>query len=367
MIPLRRRKIKPGFDLSAKPAATLPPVAFDPRQCLWTEGGTFVDAYSKQNEDSMGSGTLFKTDRPGAGSYVQMGLLGLLAILAISMGAKADDLPFAIHMFIFAAAAILAVIFKARTSASPPQDTRAISTASCAGGAIATVFWGVVGFLVGVVVALQLAYPGLNPDLEWFNFGRLRPAAHLGGDLRLRRQRADLPPRFYVVQRTCRARLALGNLAWFVFWGYQLFIVLAATGYLLGVTEGREYAEPEWYVDLWLTVVWVAYLPGLLRHAPEAQGTPHLRGQLVLPRLHRDHRDAAHRQQPGDPGVVLRLEELLDVLGRAGRADAVVVRPQRGGLLPHRGLPRHDVLLRAEAGRTARSIPTGCRSSTSGR
>ena len=44
-----------------------------------------------------------------------------------------------------------------------------------------------------------------------------------------------------------------------MFWGYQLFIVLAATGYLLGVTEGTEYAEPEWYVDLWLTVVWVAY------------------------------------------------------------------------------------------------------------
>ena len=57
-----------------------------------------------------------------------------------------------------------------------------------------------------------------------------------------------------------RARLFGGNLAWFVFWGYQLFIVLAATGYLLGITESREYAEPEWYVDIWLTVVWVAYL-----------------------------------------------------------------------------------------------------------
>jgi cytochrome c oxidase cbb3-type subunit 1 len=65
---------------------------------------------------------------------------------------------------------------------------------------------------------------------------------------------------FYVVQRTCRARLAFPGLARFVFWGYQLFIVLAATGYLLGVTQGKEYAEPEWYVDLWLTVVWVAYL-----------------------------------------------------------------------------------------------------------
>jgi cytochrome c oxidase cbb3-type subunit 1 len=65
---------------------------------------------------------------------------------------------------------------------------------------------------------------------------------------------------FYVVQRTSRARLWGGDLAWFVFWGYQLFIVMAATGYLLGITQGREYAEPEWYVDLWLTIVWVAYL-----------------------------------------------------------------------------------------------------------
>ncbi|MFN5821566.1 MAG: cytochrome-c oxidase, cbb3-type subunit I, partial [Novosphingobium sp.] len=65
---------------------------------------------------------------------------------------------------------------------------------------------------------------------------------------------------FYVVQRTCRARLAFPGLARFVFWGYQLFIVLAATGYLLGISQGKEYAEPEWYVDLWLTIVWVAYL-----------------------------------------------------------------------------------------------------------
>ena len=65
---------------------------------------------------------------------------------------------------------------------------------------------------------------------------------------------------FYVVQRTCRARLALPGLARFVFWGYQLFIVLAATGYLMGITQSKEYAEPEWYVDWWLTIVWVAYL-----------------------------------------------------------------------------------------------------------
>jgi len=51
-----------------------------------------------------------------------------------------------------------------------------------------------------------------------------------------------------------------GNLAWFVFWGYQLFIILAALSYVLGASQSREYAEPEWYIDIWLTVVWVAYL-----------------------------------------------------------------------------------------------------------
>ena len=65
---------------------------------------------------------------------------------------------------------------------------------------------------------------------------------------------------FYVVQRTCRARLA-GDLApWFVVLGYNFFIVIAGTGYLLGITQSKEYAEPEWYADLWLTIVWVVYL-----------------------------------------------------------------------------------------------------------
>ena len=126
-------------------------------------------------------------------------------------------------------------------------------------GAIATMFWGVVGLLVGVVIALQLAYPDLNIE-PWFNFGRLRPLHTSGVDLRLRRQRADLRRPSMSCSARRRARLFGGNLAWFVFWGYQLFIVMAATGYLLGITESREYAEPEWYVDLWLTVVWVAYL-----------------------------------------------------------------------------------------------------------
>jgi cytochrome c oxidase cbb3-type subunit 1 len=125
---------------------------------------------------------------------------------------------------------------------------------------IATVFWGVVGFLMGTIIAFQLAYPVLNLDLEWTSFGRLRPV-HTSAVIFAFGGNALLGTSFYVVQRTCRARLFGGEqLGWFVFWGYQLFIVLAATGYVTGVTQSREYAEPEWFVDLWLTIVWVAYL-----------------------------------------------------------------------------------------------------------
>lgn len=125
-------------------------------------------------------------------------------------------------------------------------------------GVIATLVWGLVGFLVGVIAAAQLAWPILNFE-PWLNFGRVRPL-HTSAVVFAFGGNALIATSFYIVQRTCRARLWGGNLAWFVFWGYQLFIVMAATGYLLGITQSREYAEPEWYVDLWLTIVWVSYL-----------------------------------------------------------------------------------------------------------
>ena len=125
---------------------------------------------------------------------------------------------------------------------------------------IATTFWGVVAFLVGVVIALQLAFPLLNLGLEWTSFGRLRPV-HTSAAIFAFGGNALLASSLYVVQRTCRATLYGGpDLARFLFWGYQAFIVLAASGYVLGITQSKEYAEPEWYVDLWLTVVWVVYL-----------------------------------------------------------------------------------------------------------
>jgi cytochrome c oxidase cbb3-type subunit 1 len=125
---------------------------------------------------------------------------------------------------------------------------------------IATIFWGVVGFLAGFVIALQMVFPALNLDLEWTTFGRLRPV-HTSAVIFAFGGNALLGTSFHVVQRTSRARLFGGApLAWFIFWGYQLFLVLAASGYVLGISQSKEYAEPEWYVDLWITIIWVAYL-----------------------------------------------------------------------------------------------------------
>mgnify|MGYP000473411127 CR=1 FL=1 len=126
-------------------------------------------------------------------------------------------------------------------------------------GPVAAVVWGVLGFLFGDYIAWQLAFPALNLDLEWTTFGRIRPL-HTSAVIFAFGGNALIATSFWVVQRTCKAKLAGGITPWFVFWGYQLFIVLAATGYLLGITQGKEYAEPEWYVDWWLTIVWLAYL-----------------------------------------------------------------------------------------------------------
>ncbi|MFO1060340.1 MAG: cytochrome-c oxidase, cbb3-type subunit I [Dongiaceae bacterium] len=149
----------------------------------------------------------------------------------------------------------------AEAFAARPHDTApAYEEAVIRKFVIAAVFWSVVAFLVGVVIALQLAFPQLNLDLPWTTFGRLRPV-HTSAAIFAFGGNVLFATSLFIVQRTCRAPLFGGAvLAEFIFWGYQLFIVLAASGYVLGVTEGKEYAEPEWYTDLWLTIVWVVYL-----------------------------------------------------------------------------------------------------------
>ncbi|EEX86820.1 MULTISPECIES: cytochrome-c oxidase, cbb3-type subunit I [Brucella] len=189
-------------------------------------------------------------------------LSGLGALFAVLLAGFSHDELFRTHMWIlFATLAIFTILLmrNADYGLTPKKvDQSTYMDGPIRYGVIATVFWGVVGFLVGVLIAAQLAFPDLNLQ-PYFNFGRLRPV-HTSAVIFAFGGNALICSSFYVVQRTCRARLFGGDLAWFVFWGYQLFIVMAVTGYLLGITQSREYAEPEWYVDIWLTIVWVAYL-----------------------------------------------------------------------------------------------------------
>ncbi|HWC62362.1 MAG TPA: cytochrome-c oxidase, cbb3-type subunit I [Rhizomicrobium sp.] len=143
----------------------------------------------------------------------------------------------------------------------PPDETRFYADDVVKAGVIASTFWGIAGMAVGLIIALQLCFPHLLyfSDLPWTNFGRLRPL-HTSAVIFAFGGNVLIATSFYVVQRTSRARLFGGSLSWLVFWGYNVFIVIAGTGYLEGITQSREYAEPEWYADLWLTIVWVCYL-----------------------------------------------------------------------------------------------------------
>jgi len=203
---------------------------------------------------SDGKGWAMESSTIRAGSWL------FLAFAAAGCAIAAADRGFAVHMILFAVAGLIAAFAAMRGNDGPATaDAGRYYDEVVRWGVIATAFWGVVGFLVGLVIALQLAYPLLNLPTEFTTFGRLRPL-HTSAVIFAFGGNALLCTSFYIVQRTCRARLFAPGLARFVFWGYQLFIVLAATGYVMGVTEGREYAEPEWYVDIWLTIVWVSYL-----------------------------------------------------------------------------------------------------------
>ena len=123
---------------------------------------------------------------------------------------------------------------------------------------IMTIIWGIVGMLVGVVIAAQLAWPALNFDIPWLTFGRLRPL-HTNAVVFAFGGSALFATSYYIVQRTCATRLFSDGLAAFTFWGWQLVIVLAAISLPLGITQSKEYAELEWPIDILIAVVWVSY------------------------------------------------------------------------------------------------------------
>lgn len=189
-------------------------------------------------------------------------ILGLLALGGLLMGAIGRNDLLGVHGFIvlaFSIALIFAVIghyydpepSAERLSQYYDDPTRA--------GIVLAMIWAVVGMFFGVWVSALLAWPELTfVDSAWASFGRIRPV-HTSGVIFGFGGNALIATSFHVLQRTSRARLPDQFSPWFVLAGYNLFCVLAASGYLMGITQSKEYAEPEWYADILLVVVWVVY------------------------------------------------------------------------------------------------------------
>ncbi|TSA12594.1 MAG: cytochrome-c oxidase, cbb3-type subunit I [Betaproteobacteria bacterium] len=138
------------------------------------------------------------------------------------------------------------------------EDTKTYNYTVVRQFALMTVVWGIVGMLVGVLIAAQLRWPELNFDIPWLSYGRLRPL-HTNAVIFAFGGSALFATSYYVVQRTCHVRLFAGGLAAFTFWGWQAVIVLAAITLPLGITSGKEYGELEWPIDILITLVWVSY------------------------------------------------------------------------------------------------------------
>lgn len=123
---------------------------------------------------------------------------------------------------------------------------------------LASAIWGVIGMSIGVYIAAQLQWPSLNFGIPWLTFSRLRPD-HTFGVIFAFGGSALMGTCYYVVQRTGHARLAFTQLATFTFWGWQLICLLSMVTMPLGLTQSKEYAEPEWWIDIIIAVVWVSF------------------------------------------------------------------------------------------------------------
>ena len=284
------------------------------------------------------------------------------------MLAAGQDDPLGVHGGLIMAAAILGIFgvisgYFAPEPAADRLDSYYDEPSKI--GILLAMGWAAFGLFVGDWVAWQLAYPDLNFDAGWSSFGRLRPVHTtsvifgFGGN-------ALIATSFYVMQRTSRARLPDQLSPLFVVFGYNLFCLLAVTGYMMGVTQSKEYAEPEWYADIWLVVVWVTYFVVYLRTLARRK-EPHIYVAnwyymafiLVVAMLHIVNNLAV-------PVSLGSAKSYSLFAGVQDAMTAVVVRPQRRRVLPDRRLPRHDVLLPAQARRPAAVLLPACRSSASG-
>ena len=181
-----------------------------------------------------------------------------VALSGVLLGLAGRDDPIGIHGALIFLAGLLTIFLIGRNYYAPePSDerlTRYYDDPSKVGIVLA-MLWAVFGLAIGDWVAWQLVNPDLTFGGGWSSFGRLRPVHTtsvifgFGGN-------GLIATSLYVLQRTSRARLPDQVSPWFVLLGYNLFCLIAITGYVMGITQSKEYAEPEWYDDILLTVVW---------------------------------------------------------------------------------------------------------------
>ena len=194
-------------------------------------------------------------------------ILGGLGIVGLAMAIAGRNDLIGIHGWIVAAAGLIGFFAVMSNKDAPePSDERLNEyyDAPTRVGIVLTLIWGVIGMGVGFWVASLLAWPEMTFDAAWASFGRLRPV-HTSGVIFGFGGNALIATSFHVLQRTTRARLPDQISPWFVLLGYNLFCVIAASGYLMGLTQSKEYAEPEWYADIWLVIVWVTYFAIYMR------------------------------------------------------------------------------------------------------
>ncbi|MCR6636818.1 cytochrome-c oxidase, cbb3-type subunit I [Devosia sp.] len=188
-------------------------------------------------------------------------ILGTMVVLGLAMAIAGRHDLLGIHGWIVFGISLALTFGAIRQLDLPEPSPERLSEyydAPTRTGLILTLIWGVVGMGAGFWVAALLAWPEMTFDVSWLSWGRLRPI-HTSGVIFGFGGNALIATSLHVLQRTTRARLPDALSPWFVLIGYNLFCIIAASGYLMGLTQSKEYAEPEWYADIWLVVVWVVY------------------------------------------------------------------------------------------------------------
>ena len=200
--------------------------------------------------------TLTSTER-----QIAIAISTLVSISGIALAAAGRHDPLEIHGFIILVAGLLcavAVIHSYYESEPKPDRLLSYYDPPIKAGIAVSMAWAVFAMFIGVWVALLLAWPELTFDQPWASFGRLRPV-HTTGVIFGFGGNALIATSFHVMQRTSRARMPDQLSPWFVLAGYNLFCILSVSGYFIGITQSKEYAEAEWYADIWLVIVWVSY------------------------------------------------------------------------------------------------------------